>query len=67
MLHAWIERLKTRRRERLAHDYGSLTEEERLDLARARGDLGARARGSGRSYGRTFDRELDAEEGRPGH
>lgn len=67
MPHAWIERLKARRRERLAREYGDLTDEERIDLERVRGDLGVHGRGSETRFGREFDRELDAEEGRPRH
>ena len=57
-----IRRLFARRTE----DYANLTAEERIDLARARDDLAA-SRASERMAGRRFDRELDAEEGRPEH
>ena len=67
MMRAWIERLKIRRRDRLARDYGNLTEEERIEAARMRGELGARDRGYGVTYGHDFDQRLDAEEGRPRH
>lgn len=67
MVRAWIERLRASSRERLAHDYGNMTGEERVELARMRGELGARDRGYGVTYGHDFDQRLDAEEGRPRH
>lgn len=68
MLRAWIERLRARRRGRLAYDYGHLSEQERIELERLRDEEGAvRGRGLEETYGRQFDQELDAEEGQPPH
>ena len=66
MLRELLDRWRERRAARLAHDYGSMTEQERIELERVRDDLGAlRNRGTEQRAGREFDRELDAEEGRP--
>lgn len=66
MLRAWIDRLRARRREQIAEDYGHLSEAERIELARLRDEVGAvRGRGLEERTGRRFDHELDAEEGRP--
>jgi len=66
MLRAWIDRLRTHRREQIAKDYGHLTESERIELERLRDEEGAiRGRGLEETSGRRFDHQLDAEEGRP--
>jgi hypothetical protein len=67
MLREWIERLKAGRRERLAEEYGNLSAEERIDLERRHDDLDVGGRGVEETFGRRFDQELDAEEGRPRH
>ena len=66
MPRTWIDRLRARRRRELAEQYGHLTDAERIELERIRNDQTARGgRGLEETYGRQFDQELDAEEGRP--